>query len=55
MTKEAVLAVLTRVAEGDEEFRSKLCYDPAEALKSYELDAREVAVLASGDIGVLEK
>jgi hypothetical protein len=55
MTTEAVLAVLTRVAEGNEEFHSKLCNNPAEELKSYELNVRRAAVLASGDIGLLEK
>jgi len=55
MTKEAVLAVLTRVAEGDQEFHSRLCYDPAEALKEYDLTSEEHAALASGDIVKVEE
>ena len=55
MTKEAVLAVLTRVAEGDQEFHGKLCYDAAEALKEYDLTWEEHAALASGDIRKVEE
>ncbi len=55
MTKEAVLAVLTRVAEGDYQFQAKLCDDPVEALKDYDLTWEEHAAVASGDILAIER
>ncbi|UCG54335.1 MAG: response regulator, partial [Dehalococcoidia bacterium] len=55
MTKEAVMAVLTRVAESDQEFHSRLSQNPAEALKEYNLTSEEHAALASGDIAKIEE
>lgn len=55
MTREAVLAVLTRVAEGDYEFQARLCDNPVEALKDYDLTSEEHAALASGDIVAVER
>ena len=55
MTKEAVLAVLTRVAEGDHQFQARLCDDPAMAFKEYDLTWEEHAALASGDIVAIER
>lgn len=54
MSRQAVLAVLERAAS-DTSFLAKLADRPSEAIEGYELDSREAAVLASGDIGVLEE
>ncbi len=55
MTDEAVLVVLTRVAEGDHEFQARLRYGPVEALKDYDLTSEEHAALASDDIAKVEE
>ncbi len=54
MSREAVLAVLERGAR-DTIFLAELADRPGEALKAYELDSQEAAVLASGDIRALEE
>ena len=54
MTKEAVLAVLRRVAEGDHEFQAGLCFDPLEVLNDNDLTSEEYAALVSGDIAAVE-
>ncbi len=54
MSREAVLAVLERAAS-DTNFLAELADRPGEALKGYELESREAAVLASGDVRALEE
>ncbi len=55
MTKEAVLAVLTRVTVGDKSSTQNCVYEAAEALKEYDLTWEEHAALASGDIRKVEE
>jgi len=52
MSRQAVLAVLER-ASSDTNFLAELAERQSEALKGYQLDSQEAAVLASGDIRVL--
>jgi len=54
MSRKAVLAVLERAAS-DTNFLAELADKPSEALKGYELDPQEAAVLASGDVRALEE
>ena len=54
MSRQAVLAVLER-ASSDTNFLAELAERQSEALKGYQLDSQEAAVLASGDIKVLEE
>jgi len=53
MSKEAVLAVLERVAE-DITFYSQLAEDYAGALQDYDLTSEERTALASGDVRWIE-
>ena len=54
MSRQAVLAVLER-ASSDTNFLAELAERQGEALKGYELDSQEAAVLASGDVRALEE
>ncbi len=52
--KKAIMAILARAAE-DDQFLTKLAYDPANAIDGYyTLNKEELAALVSGDIQKIE-